>query len=185
MPPMSITGKVQPRGKGTASIHTQITLPSNHCHFNLLSAFPPFVFLPLFLPTGPFLQCVLPFPPSHLPNSFPLSLLLLQLNFLPHHELSFSFSSFLTSTTAEEHMPFHRTMVLPGRCSSVQFSRSVVSNSLNHGMNHSMPGLPVHHQLPEFTQTHVHRVGDAIQPSHPLSSPSPSPNPSQQQGLFQ
>ena len=39
-------------------------------------------------------------------------------------------------------------------------------------MNHSTPGLPVHHQLPEFTQTHVHRVGDAIQPSHPLSSPS-------------
>ena len=53
-------------------------------------------------------------------------------------------------------------------------------------MNHSTPGLPVHHQLPEFTQTHVHRVGDAIQPSHPLSSPSPSaPNPSQHQGLFQ
>ena len=40
-------------------------------------------------------------------------------------------------------------------------------------MNHSIPGLPVHHQLPEFTQTHVHQVGDAIQPSHPLSSPSP------------
>ena len=40
-------------------------------------------------------------------------------------------------------------------------------------MNHSTPGLPVHHQLPEFTQTHVHRVGDAIQPSHPLSSSSP------------
>ena len=40
-------------------------------------------------------------------------------------------------------------------------------------MNHSTPGLPVHHQLPEFTQTHVHRVGDAIQPSHPLSSPFP------------
>ena len=53
-------------------------------------------------------------------------------------------------------------------------------------MNHSTPGLPVHHQLPEFTQTHVHRVGDAIQPSHPLSSPSPSaPNPSQHQSLFQ
>ena len=53
-------------------------------------------------------------------------------------------------------------------------------------MNHSTPGLPVHHQLPEFTQTHVHRVGDAIQPSHPLSSPSPpAPNPSQHQGLFQ
>ena len=53
-------------------------------------------------------------------------------------------------------------------------------------MNRSMPGLPVHHQLPEFSQTHVHRVGDAIQPSHPLSVPSPpSPNPSQHQGLFQ
>ena len=46
-------------------------------------------------------------------------------------------------------------------------------------MNPSTPGLPVHHQLPEFTQTHVHRVSDAIQPSHPLSSPSPlAPNPS-------
>ena len=42
-------------------------------------------------------------------------------------------------------------------------------------MNHSKPRLPVHHQLPEFTQTHVHQVGDAIQPSHPLSSPSPLP----------
>ena len=53
-------------------------------------------------------------------------------------------------------------------------------------MNHSTPGLPVHHQLPEFTQTHVHRVGDTIQPSHPLLSPSPpAPNPSQHQGLFQ
>ena len=53
-------------------------------------------------------------------------------------------------------------------------------------MNHSTPGLPVHHQLLEFTQTHVHRVSDAIQPSHPLSSPSsPAPNPSQHQGLFQ
>ena len=52
-------------------------------------------------------------------------------------------------------------------------------------MNCSTPGLPVHHQLLEFTQTHVHRVGDAIQPSHPLSSPSsPAPNPSQHQGLF-
>ena len=52
--------------------------------------------------------------------------------------------------------------------------------------SHSTPGLPVHHQLPEFTQTHVHRVSDAIQPSHRLSSPSPpAPNPSQYQGLFQ
>ena len=52
-------------------------------------------------------------------------------------------------------------------------------------MNYSTPGLPVHHQLPECTQTHVHRVSDAIQPSHPLSSPSPpAPNPSQHQGLL-
>ena len=52
-------------------------------------------------------------------------------------------------------------------------------------MNCSTPGLPVYHQLPEFTQTHVHPVGDAIQPSHPLLSPSPlAPNPSQHQGLF-
>ena len=53
-------------------------------------------------------------------------------------------------------------------------------------MNRSTPGLPVHHQLPEFTQTHVHRVSDAIQPSYPLSSPSPPAlNPSQHQSLFQ
>ena len=53
-------------------------------------------------------------------------------------------------------------------------------------MNCSTSGLPVHHQLPEFTQTHVHRVSDAIQPSHPLLSPSPpAPNLSQHQGLFQ
>ena len=53
-------------------------------------------------------------------------------------------------------------------------------------MNHSTPGLPVHHQLPESTQTHIHRVGDVIQPSHPLSSPSPPAlNLSQHQDLFQ
>ena len=53
-------------------------------------------------------------------------------------------------------------------------------------MNCSMPGLPVHHQLPEFTQTYVHRLSDAIQPSHPLSSPSPPAiNSSQHQSLFQ
>ena len=63
--------------------------------------------------------------------------------------------------------------------SSVQFSQSCLT--LCDPMNRSMPGLPVHHQFPEFTQTHVHRVSDAIQLSHPLSSPSPSaPNPSQQ-----
>ena len=52
-------------------------------------------------------------------------------------------------------------------------------------MDCSMQGLAVHHQLPEPTQTHVHRVGDAIQPSHSLSSPSPAFNLSQHQGLFQ
>ena len=52
-------------------------------------------------------------------------------------------------------------------------------------MNCSMPGLSVHHQLLEFTQTHIHWVGDAIQPSHPLSSPSPAFNLSQHQGLSQ
>ena len=53
-------------------------------------------------------------------------------------------------------------------------------------MNRSTPGLSVHHQLPEFTQTCVHQVSDTIQPSHPLSSPSPpAPNPSQHQSLFQ
>ena len=57
---------------------------------------------------------------------------------------------------------------------SVQFSSVAQScPSLCDPMNHSTPGLPVHHQLLEFTQTHVHRGGDAIQPSHPLSSPSP------------
>ena len=57
-------------------------------------------------------------------------------------------------------------------CWSVHFSHSVVSTSLL-PMDCSTPGFPVHHQLPEVAQTHVHRVGDAIQPSHPLSSPSP------------
>ena len=68
---------------------------------------------------------------------------------------------------------------------SVQFSSVAQScPTLCNPMNRSTPGLPVHHQLLEFTQTHVHQVGDAIQPSHPLSSPSrPAPNPSQNQGL--
>ena len=69
----------------------------------------------------------------------------------------------------------------------IQFS-SVAQSCLTlcDPMNHSTPGLPVHNKLPEFTQTHAPRVGDAIQPSHPLSLPSPlAPNPSQNQGLFQ
>ena len=58
--------------------------------------------------------------------------------------------------------------------------------TLHDPMNCSTPGLPVHHQLSQFTQTHIHQVSDAMQPSHPLSSPSPpAPNPSQHQSLFQ
>ena len=70
---------------------------------------------------------------------------------------------------------------------SVQFSSvAQLCSTLCDPMNCSTLGLPVHHQLPEFTQTHIHRVGDAIQPSHPLSSPfPPAPNPSQHQSLFQ
>ena len=68
------------------------------------------------------------------------------------------------------------------RCCSVAKSCPTLCDP----MNCSMPGLPVHHQLPEFTQTHVHQVCDAIQPSHPLSSPSPpAPHPSLHQSLFQ
>ena len=86
---------------------------------------------------------------------------------------------------------FESSMILNShswwKYSSVQF-RAVAQScpTLCDPMKRSPPGLPVNHQLPEFTQTHVHRVSDAIQPSHPLSSPSPpAPNPSQHQGLFQ
>ena len=70
---------------------------------------------------------------------------------------------------------------------SLQFSSVAQSClTLHDPMNRSTPGLPVHHQQAGFTQTHIHRVSDAIQPSHPLSSPSlPAPNPSQHQSLFQ
>ena len=86
--------------------------------------------------------------------------------------------------TQADNNPFHT-------CSQgkpyIQFSLvTQLCPTLCDPMNRSTPGLPVHHQLPEFTQTHVHRVSDAIQPSHPLSSPSPpAPNPSQHQSLFQ
>ena len=72
------------------------------------------------------------------------------------------------------------------QCIVSQSVRSVTQScpTLCDPMNRSTPGLPVHHQLLESTQTHVHCVGDAIQPSHPLSSPSPALNLSQHQGLF-
>ena len=95
-------------------------------------------------------------------------------------------STVFSNTTIQKHQFFG------AQCSSqsnshIQFS-SVTQLCPTHcnPMDCSTPGLPVHHQLPEFTQTHVHRVGEAIQPSHPLPSPSPpAPNPSQHQGLFQ
>ena len=80
------------------------------------------------------------------------------------------------------------TIMSSGRVMGPQAVSSVAQSSLTlcDPMDCSMLGLPVHHQLPEITQTHVHRVGDAIQPSHPLSSPSPPTfNLSQHQGLFQ
>ena len=81
----------------------------------------------------------------------------------------------------------HPYMTTRKTISSVHFSSVTQScPTLCDPMNCRTPGLPVHHQLPEFTQTHVHRVSDAIQPSHPLLSPSPpAPNPSQHQSLFQ
>ena len=69
-------------------------------------------------------------------------------------------------------MKLNKSTIIPHQ--SVQFNSVTQScPTLCDPMNHSTPGLPVHHQLPESSQTHVHRVGDAIQPSHPLSSPSP------------
>ena len=81
------------------------------------------------------------------------------------------------------------TSKLMKTCSTLVIQFSSVAQScptLCDTMNHSTPGLPVHHQLPEFTQTHIHQVSDAIQPSHPLSSPfPPALDPSQHQSLFQ
>ena len=86
-------------------------------------------------------------------------------------------------------VPISSSFVWFGGHLSCSFQFSSVAQScptLCDPMDCSTPGLPVHHQLPEFTQTHVPRVSDAIQPSHPRSSPSPpAPNPSQHQSLFQ
>ena len=84
-------------------------------------------------------------------------------------------------------LAFNFRLFLYSTISSVQLSSvAQLCPTLCNPMNRSTPGLPVHHQLLEFTQTYIHRVSDAIQPSHPLSSPSPlAPNPSQHQSLFQ
>ena len=86
----------------------------------------------------------------------------------------------VTFPIATQHL--HTALLTIVEFSSVAQSCPTLCNP----MNCSTPGLPVHHHLPEFPQTHVHWVGDAIQPSHPWSSPSPPvPNPSQHQNLFQ
>ena len=88
---------------------------------------------------------------------------------------------------SEEELKSHLMRVKEeSETASAQFS-SVAQSCLTlcDPMNCSTPGLPVHHQLPEFIQTHVHGVDDAIQPSHPLLSLSPALNLSQHQGLFQ
>ena len=95
--------------------------------------------------------------------------------------LCFTYSSF-PSLLASSFPNCWQTLVLV-LSPSIQFSSVAQSCLTLWPMNCSTPGLPVHHQLPKFTQTHVLRVGDAIQPSHPLSSPSPAPNPSQHQSL--
>ena len=80
----------------------------------------------------------------------------------------------------------HSHLFLKHSPAAFRIVQSLSHVQLCNPMDCSMPGLPVHHQLPEFTQTHVHWVGDAIQPSHPLSSPSPPAfNLSQHQSLFQ
>ena len=94
---------------------------------------------------------------------------------------------YMNSKTTNSHQKLIQILSETHTRPSVQFSSVTQScPTLCDPVNRSTPGLPVHHQLPEFTQTHVHWVHDAIQPSHPLSSPfPPAPNPSQHQSLFQ
>ena len=112
-----------------------------------------------------------------LPNSSPTVIILLSITPQPHSTRSCVWNPSVCNFFRLPSFPF----------SSVQFSSVAQSClTLRDPMNCSMPGLPVYHQLLEFTQTHAHPVGDAIQPSHPLSAPfPPAPNPSQHQGLFQ
>ena len=102
-------------------------------------------------------------------------------------ELGLWFTWYLFRKPDDDRPLLKTIQVFCGTHSSVQFSSvTQLCPTLCDPMNHSTPGLPVHHHLPEFTQTHVHRVRDAIQPSHPGSPPSPpAPNPAQHQSLFQ
>ena len=107
-------------------------------------------------------------------------------NFISKSSLLLTISKFNSEGMITTLM-FLESLFLGFSALSVQFSSVAQScRTLCDLMNRSTPGLPVHHQLPEFTQTRVHPVSDAIQPSHPPSSPSPpAPNPSQHQSLFQ
>ena len=104
----------------------------------------------------------------------------------------FTYGNVYVSVLLSQFVPPSPPLTVTTRLFSVSVSPFGSVQSPNHvrlfatPMNRSTPGLPVHHQLPEFTQTHVHRVSDAIHPSHPLLSPfPPAPNPSQDQSLFQ
>ena len=116
------------------------------------------------------------FPLFPLSSLFPFSLPLFLHFFLQQEQLIWK-----SSSSCSVKFVWHQ-----GTTYSVQFSSVAQScPTLCDPMNHSTPGFPVHHQFLELIQIHVPRVGDAIQPSHPLSSPSsPAPNPSQHQGLF-
>ena len=97
-------------------------------------------------------------------------------------KVSDSWTAFLSGTQDQIYLYIYIYVYISVQSSSVAQSCPTLCNP----MDCSTPGLPVHHQLPEFTQTHVHWVSDAVQPSHPLSSPSPPAfNLSQHQGLFQ
>ena len=100
-----------------------------------------------------------------------------------------SYEKFFVCVLLKSHIKYYACLIFKSKIIilSIQFSSVTQScPTLCDPMNRSTPGLPVHHQLPKFTQTHVHRVSDANQPFYPLLSPSPpAPNPSQPQGLFQ
>ena len=93
------------------------------------------------------------------------------------HDWATNTQTYLNIRCYSMHCIYLYTLIKMQVLCSVQISSAAQSClTLCDPMNHSTPGLPVHHQLPEFIQTHVHRLSDAIQPSHPLSSPSPPSN---------
>ena len=129
--------------------------------------------------------------PGKSTGNFPYAFLLFQLLILGcHGRFLFIQPSFLHPFPPgiPQHSPPTSpcSLFLPWQSDPLFSSVTQLCPTLCDPMNRSTPGLPVQHQLPEFTQTHIHRVSDVIQPSHPLSSPSPpAPNPSQHQSLFQ